>query len=204
MKKKIIIIILIVLLFVIITMMFGCKKKASLPAFSYTFTEKINTLTESEYDWNILFRVESPELDSGYFALPYYSSTVEYICTDQQNSLKLSEIKTSQKAGTDECEEAYDILWKSGFESEYLEKNNDFRTEDIIVRDKAEYRLAFVFDGSTDSERKRSEKGHTGIFFIYKTDNKKIVYLSEIVLNDNYCFAHANGYFSVEKFSIFE
>lgn len=184
---------------------------SSYPELSYSYIEKINKLKNCELDIDI--EVQSPRLNNGYYQKPVYWATMNFNLSNGQLTTGLSKkvINQDNRYNSDIEKEAYDILYLSGIEKEYLE--NDWIYEMDCVLDYDKYRIAYVHNQKTEnhistedgeSYKTLVEKAHTGIFLIYEISSKRITYLAELTLNENYCFSYSTGYFNINNINISE
>lgn len=119
---------------------------------------------------------------------------VEFSANENGYSCRLAEKhKFVSKTFSDDIEkETINIVKESGYEKE-------IGIEDLSVifdySDYDNYRIALISDSEVKKNTSdkawlfRSTKGHTGFFLIYEIDSKRLIYLAEMVLNDDYCFA---------------
>ncbi len=181
---------------------------SSYPGLSYSYNEKINELKTCELDIDV--RIEATTLSGGLYPHSRYNATMNFVLNSGKPDVKISQKDFEQiLVDVESNVEAYDVLFSTGEEKNYLENNWVYEMDSVIELDK--YKIAYIhnkkteYHDSTDYGERyyyHVDKGHTGIFFIYEISSKRIVYLAELTLNENYCFSHLTGYFNINNINI--
>ena len=208
--KKRMLICLIVLFcigFILLICLFLLKKrnkKPDLPECSCSYTELFNKLKVCE--WDIDIQVESLQRTKGYFFHAEYKTTLN-IANKKGNFQFETDDKSLAEGPITEWKkkkEAEEVLESSNIANAYSETDKQSSMNRTITRDYLNYRIACIYDATRINPENRSEKSHTAVLFIYKTETKELLYMAELTLNNSYCFPDNGGYFSVNDIIVTE
>lgn len=202
MKKFFLILLLVLIInggiaFLIISLLRSDKE----PELEYKYSVLENEL--SEVNFEIRFRVESPERKgNGLFSKPTYYNYLCLNCKDNQ----VEYLNDNKGLNSEECVdvnendnlsiEAKDILLQSDYVDKIFTETKKIDDYPNVI-DANPYVIAF------QSENENGKPGRNVVIYIYEKDNKEIVFVSTIELNENYCFPASHyGYLVIKNVAI--